>query len=449
MKRLLLLLLILPVLAGVFFTADFAATWSHAGEGAPTPAITGADLVPSRRAAGEAQSQANLLITGSTEVADGAGELADGMEELKTGMNQAANGSQQLSSGLTQLKAGTGELASGARQIADGVSQAADMVNEVGVIKQEILMFIEKADTQLARSASPEVEEARKQLADLRTQVEAVNIDAEVTDKVAALRTGSRELADRITGEYTSGVNQAASGAQQLTSGLGQLQTGTTAARDGSVALKDGAEKVQGLAERTQAAVNQTSQLIPVVPVVEEQPDEDARTDFLPPLYAFLISAMVMLAASLVGLTRNWRWRLGGGIGLALVGLLMLALMSTGATSSVLAGMSGILALTVAAALLCASVLWRFIGRWFVLVGVMAQVAIVGWTWKRATGGESIQQWLADLMPLNYPTAALTALGNGGSSQAVWVAVGVLGLLIIIAAGLEYWKPARHRAAVD
>ena len=448
MKRLMMLLLIIPLLGGLFFAADFAATWSPAGEGAPTPAITGADLVPARRAAGEAQSQVSLLVTGSNDLVNGSNELSTGMEELKTGMDQAASGTQTLSSGLSQLQAGTGELAAGARQIADGVSQAADMMNQVGVLQQQTLAFIEKSDAQLANSALPEAQEARRQLADLRTQVEALNVDANMVDQVAAMRTGSRELADRIAGEYTSGINQAASGAQQLNAGMGQLQTGTTAARDGSIALKDGATKVQGLAQRTQEAVNQTTQTIPVVPVVEEQP-EDERNDFLPPLYAFLISAMVMLAASLVGLTRNWRWRAGGGIGLALTGLLMLWLMSTGATSAVLAGMSAVLALTVAAALLSASVLWRFIGRWFVLAGIILQVAVVGWTWKRATAGESFTPWLADLMPLNYPTAALTALGNGGTVQAVWAAVGVLGLLIIIAASLEYWKPARHRLSND
>lgn len=43
---------------------------------------------------------------------------------------------------------------------------------------------------------------------------------------------------------------------------------------------------------------------------------------------------------------------------------------------------------------------------------------------------------LAGVMPLNYPTATITAMGNGGNQTIIWVCLAVLVALAAVSGGL-------------
>lgn len=63
---------------------------------------------------------------GLTEAADGARSLGSGLDQLAAGTTQSAAGAGQLSSGASQLAGGLGEAGTGATSLADGVAALAD-----------------------------------------------------------------------------------------------------------------------------------------------------------------------------------------------------------------------------------------------------------------------------------------------------------------------------------
>ena len=61
---------------------------------------------------------------------------------------------------------------------------------------------------------------------------------------------------------------------------------------------------------------------------------------------------------------------------------------------------------------------------------------------------DTIWRVIVGLMPLHYPTFALTALGNSGAAEAIWMAVAVLGGLSIIG-GMTLWRLKPQPVAVE
>ena len=444
MKRLLALLLLIPLVVGTFFATDLASTWSKEEEGAPVPMVSGADLVPARRAAGEASTQADFVKRGTQELLDGSTKLSDGMGELSSGASTASSAATQLSQGMTQLQAGTTQLADGATRVADGVEEAVGYVNQIGIVQEQLLAMIDQTDADLAKNPLPDAKQARERLAEVRPQVENFEFDATVVDQLAALRSGSREVANQLGqngAQYHDGIYTATQGAQQLAQGLGQLEGGVNEAKQGADDLKAGAERVDGMAQKSTDSIKGTARAIPVLPVVNEEENEKPDT-FLPPLYSFLVSLVVLLAAAFVGLTRLplW-WKVGSNVAIVGLGLILVWLLGTAVSPLALGGIALVLALTATVGTLTATLLTRYFGQvgyGIVLVGTLVQAGITGWVWESLTSGGAARwaQALAGIMPLNYPTAAITALGNGGNQVLLWTGIGVLVALAGIAGGL-------------
>lgn len=444
MKRLLALLLLIPLAVGTFFATDLASTWSKEEEGAPVPMVSGADLVPARRAAGEASTQADFVKRGTQELLDGSTKLSDGMGELSSGASTASSAATQLSQGMTQLQAGTAQLADGATRVADGVEEAVGYVNQIGIVQKQLLAMIDQTDADLAKNPLPDAKKARERLAEVRPQVENFEFDATMVDQLAALRSGSREVANQLGkngAQYHDGIYTATQGAQQLAQGLGQLEGGVNEAKQGADDLKAGAERVDGMAQKTTDNIKGTARAIPVLPVVNEEENEKPDT-FLPPLYSFLVSLVVLLTSAFVGLTRLplW-WKVGSNVAIVGLGLILVWLLGTAVSPLALGGIALVLALTAAVGALTATLLTRYFGQvgyGIVLAGTLVQAGITGWVWESLTSGGAARwaQALAGIMPLNYPTAAITALGNGGNQVILWVGVAVLAALAGIAGGL-------------
>lgn len=441
MKRLLALLLLVPLAVGAFFVTDLASTWSE-DEGAPVPMVSGADLVPARRAAGEASTQAGFVKRGTKELVDGSKQLSDGMGELSSGADTAASGAQQLNQGMVQLQAGTAQLADGATRVADGVEQAVGYVNQIGVIQQQLLAMIDETDADLAKNPLPDAKEARARLAEVRPQVENFEFDANMVDQLAQLRSGSREIANQLGkngSQYHDGIYTATQASKQLADGLATLQSGVDQAKQGADDLNAGATRVDAMAQKSTDNAKGTARAIPVLPVVEA---EEEPSEFLPPLYSFLVSLIVLIGAAFVGLTRLplW-WKVGSNVAIVALGLLLVWLLGTALSPLAITGIAVALALTAAVGTLSATLLTRYfgqIGYAVVLAGTLVQAGVTGWVWQSLTSGGSAlwARVLAGVMPLNYPTAAITAMGNGGNQTIIWVCLAVLVALAAVSGGL-------------
>ena len=64
----------------------------------------------------------------------------------------------------------------------------------------------------------------------------------------------------------------------------------------------------------------------------------------------------------------------------------------------------------------------------------VAQIGIVGWVWKSAAAGavSAIAAAVSSAMPMHWLTAALSAAGNGGSTTALWVGIGLSAALAVL-----------------
>ncbi|MGP3534486.1 YhgE/Pip family protein [Microbacterium sp. RD1] len=98
------------------------------------PAAAGAAQATAGVGAGLGQfaAAAPEQIAGQLDsVAAGAGALQGGLDQLSAGATQSAAGARALSSGAGQLSSGAGELATGAQSLADGVGRVADGTGEL------------------------------------------------------------------------------------------------------------------------------------------------------------------------------------------------------------------------------------------------------------------------------------------------------------------------------
>lgn len=440
LRRLLLtLLLLLPLIGGAVYAAvakiEPAATWS--AEPAAAPGAT--DLVPARRAAGEAASQAGLLKGATGELTKGSGQLADGVGQLHEGSTAALTGANELSAGLVKLQAGTGQLGDGAVKVADGVAQAVDQVQSLALLQTQIIAEIDKADAELAPRWDPQSKELRNRLGEFRKQVDGFKLDGAMVDQLAALRSGSREIANQLAvpgNSYHDGIYTATKGSKELAAGLAELDKGLAEASTGAGGLRDGATKIDGMATNNKERIGSVQRALPA------DPEPTATVvPLLVPLLGFLIAAVVMVGASF---SNRWRWLLAVALGAVLV-----LVLGTSLTPLVGAGLVGIVILAGLTAALFSNALVRLFGTRGRYAGygfLLIQAGIVGWVWKQASGASVSSVWnvLAHLMPMHYATASLSALGNSGSHLILGVSCAVLAAIAALSGLVLKVVPVRE-----
>lgn len=480
-RVILAVLLVLPLIAGLAFAAATGSRgFASAGSGAGTstasgdaPAglggVTPQRLVDARRAAGEANSQAGFLTSGTGELRRGSGELNDGTGKLADGARQAEDGAKQLHDGMVQLQAGTGQLGDGATQLANGVDDALKQLDAIMLMRPELLRVIDGVDADLAKQHSPEAAEARKKLGELRGQAQNFDANAATGDRLMELKKGTRELSNQLAVNgygYHDGVYKATEGSKQLADALGQLAGGAEAAHDGAGRVADGANRVDDMAGKTREKVAAANKAVPVVQPVPANASAPTAVSVLSPLAAYLVAALVMLAAGIgvlvvgAGELTGWR-RLLPGLGVvlcsALVGTIALAMVSGAFGAAHVAATFGVMALAAAASAMLTrgaiAVFGPLWGKATAIAGLILQVAVVGFAWQEAGSGAAFAtaRIAALLMPMHYATSGLTALGNSGAgvSTSLWPAVAVLaaiavvGLCSSLVLGEERWTSRR------
>ncbi|MBI8999635.1 hypothetical protein M0E87_02155 [Corynebacterium sp. CCM 9185] len=489
-RVLLALLLLLPVVAGAVYTVAagtdlISAQAAGAGDDPATVGAVargtrdGADLVAARRAAGEADTQAGFLVTGTGELHDGAAELADGSRRLSEGATEAANGSQQLTDGLIKLQAGTGQLGDGATRVADGVSRAVEQIEAMPGTRDELLKVLDDVDATLAKSDHPEAPQLRMDLVKLRVEVVNFRIAPEMISQLHELRDGSREVANQLStpGQpFRDGIYSAVTGSRSLTSGLRELNEGTQTLRSGADELRDGAERIRVMAEANENKVEAIQAGLPArgaagaaqIPAGETAPGSDTGTG--PGLMnALFIAFLVWLAATSLWLIArpspaptgarsegSSRSVAESGLavaGIAVIGAVFAATVIRSPGSIALTGAILVVALTaITASVLGRAVIALFggaVGRAVLAVGLAAQAGILGHVLSDASVGETptaFWRLATALTPVAYPTGALAALdsgthGSGTHGPVLWVAVAVLGALAILGTVISRFAP--------
>lgn len=513
-RTLLSLLLILPLIAGAAYLGwagiGPSAAWTADGaeEGrapGPVPGIDVAQVQDARRAIGEANTQAGFLKAGMGGATEGIRELKDGGTELVGGTGEIRRGASELATGMNELQAGTGRLGGGAKEIADGAGAIADSVGLVNVAIGQVEASIGPAKESLRAAGDGD---GVANLEALERQLGAIDFDA-IAGQAERFRTGANDLSYQLNtpgAPYRDGIYNATAGANQLRAATGDLDEGAKKLDGGLKELDEGAGRLDGMAKTTADKIGDAQRAMPVPTADQlsaagsaggagtgdgaggEAGAEDGAGDAasgaagnatLAPTLAFMVSALVMLAASALWLIagprrggrgvdstdadRSWWSRaLPGGAfagalaGIVAIGVVVLFIMADGL--DLLRGATSVIVLALAA--LAATALARAVlavfggpwGRFVILAGMLVQVGVIGWVWRSAasaaTGGaELATAWgvVAALLPLHHPTAALTALGNDGSTVMWGTSAGVLLALVFIGALIDRFGPGRRR----
>ena len=497
------LLLILPLIVGAAYVAGsgigLSSAWTADGveEGrapGPVPGIDVAQVQEARRAIGEANTQAGFLNAGMSRATEGIGELKDGGTDLVEGTGAIREGASDLSSGLNELQVATGRLGGGASDIAGGAGAIADGIGLVNVAIGQVEATIGPAK-ESARAAGDQT--AVENLEALERQLGAVDFDA-LAGEAERFRRGAEELSYQLNtpgAPYRDGIFSAAAGADELRTATEELDEGAKKIDGGLKELNDGAPRLDGMARTVADKVSEANRAMPAptgeqlaaAGLIDGEGDEAGANATLAPTLAFLVSALVMLAASALWLIATpgrggrggrdvrgggdaasrgvWSRVLPGGAftgalaGIVAIGALVLLIMADGldllrgATSVIVLALAALAATALARAVL--AVFGASWGRFVIVVGMLVQVGVIGWVWRTAasaaTGGaEMATAWgvVAALLPLHHPTAALTALGNDGSTLMWGTSAGVLLALVVIGALVDRFGAGRRRATV-
>lgn len=456
---LLLVLLAVPLIVGTAVAAwsqwEPAHAWSSAAQpyGAPQAISASPELKEAAAAASRAQAQASILKSGADRLQKGTSELDKGAGELGEGVAKLAGGSQELAAGLNQLRSGTNTLGGGATELANTVGGAVDQVVGLGVVQGQILEAIDGTVRDLQGNDSKEAKQVRSELGDLRIQVANFRLDESLVGELQKLKQGSRELSNQLAVNgyaYHDGINQAVAGAQQLNQSIAELNSRVDEALDGVGQLDDGAGKLTGLAKQNQSNLGEVQRALPPAHVAAE---EDARQ--LSPVIAMLISALTLLAGSAAGVAwklglRPWLMVLGGSLAVVAVGEILLFVLSIGLTPIAAVSAGGALFLGALSSALIVRGLLELCGMTAgsILAAIfgIGQTALVGWLWKSAAiaGVDKLWQVVANLLPLNWTTAAVTVAGNDGNAVVLWTCLGVLGAMTLVGlSGIKWLSPVR------
>lgn len=456
---LLLVLLAVPLIVGTAVAAwsqwEPAHAWSSAAQpyGAPQAISASPELKEAAAAASRAQAQASILKSGVDRLQKGTSELDKGAGELGEGFAKLAGGSQELAAGLNQLRSGTNTLGGGATELANTVGGAVDQVVGLGVVQGQILEAIDGTVRDLEGNDSKEAKQIRSQLGGLRNQVANFRLDESLVGELQKLKLGSRDLSNQLAVNgyaYHDGINQAVAGAQQLNQSIAELNSRVDEALDGVGQLDDGAGKLTGLAKQNQSNLGEVQRALPPAHVAAE---EDARQ--LSPVIAMLISALTLLAGSAAGVAwklglRPWLMVLGGSLAAVAIGEILLFVLSIGLTPIAAVSAGGALFLGALSSALIVRGLLELCGMTAgsILAAIfgIGQTALVGWLWKSAAiaGVDKLWQVVANLLPLNWTTAAVTVAGNDGNAVVLWTCLGVLGAMTLVGlSGIKWLSPAR------
>ena len=454
---LLIVLLALPLVIGAVVAGlsqwEPAHAWSSAAQpfGAPRENSASPEVKEAAEAASRAQAQASMLKSGAKQLDDGTGELNKGADELGGGVDKLANGSQELIAGLNQLQSGTNTLGGGATELANGVGGAVDQVVGLGAVQGQILQAIDGTMHDLEGNKSKEAKQIRSQLGDLRAQVNNFRLDNSVTDQLKKLKDGSRDLSNQLAVDgyaYHDGVNQAVSGAQELNAGIAELNQRVDEALEGVDKLDDGAGRLSSMAAQNQTNVGDIQRALPPAQAASEGP-----AHLLSPIVAMLISALVLLSGAVAGVAwhlrlRPWLTVLGGSVAAVAIGEILLFVLATGLTpaAAVWAGVALFLG-ALSAAAITRGLLGAFgttAGSIIAALFGIGQTALVGWLWKSAAiaGVSKLWQVVANLLPLNWTTAAVTVAGNEGEQGVLWVGIAVLLAVTLIGLSARWWVPS-------
>ncbi|MBK4145541.1 hypothetical protein GWO58_01465 [Corynebacterium macginleyi] len=457
---LLLVLLAVPLIVGTAVAAwsqwEPAHAWSSAAQpyGAPQAISASPELKEAAAVASRAQAQASILKSGADRLQKGTSELDKGAGELGEGVAKLAGGSQELAAGLNQLRSGTNTLGGGATELANTVGGAVDQVVGLGVVQGQILEAIDGTVRDLQGNDSKEAKQVRSELGDLRNQVANFRLDESLVGELQKLKQGSRELSNQLAVNgyaYHDGINQAVAGAQRLNQSIAELNSRVDEALDGVGQLDDGAGKLTGLAKQNQSNLGEVQRALPPAHVAAE---EDARQ--LSPVIAMLISALTLLAGSAAGVAwklglRPWLMVLGGSLAVVAVGEILLFVLSIGLTPIAAVSAGGALFLGALSSALIVRGLLELCGMTAgsILAAIfgIGQTALVGWLWKSAAiaGVDKLWQVVANLLPLNWTTAAVTVAGNDGEAVVLWTGLAVLGAITLVGLSAVKWLvPARE-----
>ena len=515
-RTLLSLLLILPLIAGAAYLGwagiGPSAAWTADGaeEGrapGPVPGIDVGQVQDARRAIGEAGTQAGFLNAGMGQATEGIGELKDGGTELVDGTGQVRKGAADLATGMTELQAGTGRLGAGAKEIAAGAGTIADNVGLVNVAVGQVEAALGPAKEALRASGDPNAGDAVADLEALERQLATVDFDA-IAGEAERFRRGADDMSYQLNtpgAPYRDGIYNATAGAAALRTGTEELDEGAKKLDGGLRELDEGAGRLDGMAQTTVDKIGDAQRAMPV-PTGDQLAAAGLAGDAgdggegaaagpnatLAPTLAFMVSALVMLAASALWLIDGPRRRgrgvvgaspdsdadldadasrggwwgrvLPGGAfagalaGIVAIGALVLFIMADGmdllrgATSVIVLALAALAATAVARAVMV--VFGPAWGRAVILAGMLVQVGVIGWVWRTAAtaasgGTELATAWgvAVALLPLHHPTAALTALGNAGSTVMWGTSAGVLLALVVIGALIDRFGGGRRRAA--
>ena len=495
-RTLLSLLLVLPLIVGAAYLGwagiGPSAAWTADGDGearsapGPVPGIDVAQVQEARRALGDANTRAGFLDMGMGQAEDGIGELREGGTALVDGTGQIRSGASDLASGMTQLQAGTAELGNGARDLAAGATAISENVGMVAVAAGQVGAALGPALDSLRASNDPAAQEAVMDLESLQRQLGMIDFDG-IAGEASTMAAGANELSNQLNSPgaaYRDGVYTATQGAAELRDATAELDDGARELDAGLLELEQGSGRLSDQVDDTTGAIREAQRAMPV-PTEDQLAAAGLTADAggegaapnatLAPTLAFVVSALVMLGASalwLIGRPGHWsdpdrsarfRWlpgapMLGALAGIVAVGAVVLFIMADG--MDLLRGVTSVLVLglaALAATALARAVLVVFGGTWgrvALLLGMVLQVGVIGWVWRTAAGSatgemELATAWgvIAALLPLHHPTAALSALGNDGSTMLWGVSAGVLLALVVIGALIERFGGGR-RAAV-
>ena len=472
MAALLVLLLPLAVGAGYLWgsNSSIANSWGSqqddvvAAPGAGGMNVDVNQIQDVRRNLGAAGTEAGFAKLG-------AGSAKEGAVELEKGAKSAKDGSKELADGMGALQNGTGELGRGAKSVSDGVTTMVDGLTGLVAAQTAVLGAIEQADTALKDSKDPKAPQLRKDLGSVKKQLLVEGLDADAIDKANKLKDGAKQVSYQLNepgAEYHDGIYTATKGAKDLNAGLAELHTGTKTLRDGLVTVdRQTTSTNQKIGDAKRAMPVPSQKQLEAAGGQTTDSENIGRVAALAPTIAVLIAALAMLGAALVWGT-DWarellrrrsfnalsRGALALGItaGVAATAAVALFAVADGFTWQRGLASVGILLLAASTAgLMTAATLRLFgpqMGRYLVIIGSIVQVGIVGVVWRTSMATEipELAQAAAALMPLHYPTMALTAIGNAADGPLIWVGVGVLALLAVVSEAILVFvdRPSRH-----
>lgn len=423
------------------------------------------------------RAHADQIGQAATAIADGADTVADHLDALPALADRAVGRTRAVVADLDALAAAhpdlAGDAAFGAARTAaaEAAELAVTMRGQVGDVDRlaatlRAVSVQARAVAQAAPHLAEDVAAARNQVDRLAAGLDALSLGAQdLHQGTHTAAVGARDLA--------GGVYRLSTGARQLDSGLTSLSAGTRSLASGLATLNDGAQRLaDGLADGAGRIPgydpDSRAQRAGVLgdPVALQRSVRHAAATYgvgFAPYFAALalwVGAMLTFMVFKPLVRRNvlsgahpWRiavaaYRPAAAIGVAQAVILYLVLryalglvpVSPGATL----GMLVLTALAFSAIVQLLGAALGTPGRLAALALLMLQLTSSGGTYPVQTSPGFFQA-LNPWMPMTYVIGALRRLTVGGSSDRVWLAVGVLCGLTVGALALTALAARRAR----